>query len=271
MGAPMAANLLAGGYSLSVHDTRPASADALLGAGAEWAESVAHACAGADVVLMSLPTPDAVEIVAGEAIGAMQSGAVLVDHSTSPPALMQRLAARASERGIDFLDAPVSGGRAGARRGTLSVIVGGEAKVLERCRPIFETSAAQIIHTGALGSGAATKLCNNLMTYLGFAAAYEANLLAKAAGLSLESLDEVTRSNGNLNGQMSAFLGLHRADTDRSAQEFQQAIRNFANLADKDLAVTLAFARECGVTLPATGLCQQIMPRVYGLIDENRR
>lgn len=198
MGAPMAANLLAGGYSLSVHDTRPASADGLLGAGAEWAESVAHACAGADVVLMSLPTPDAVEIVAGEAIGAMQSGAVLVDHSTSPPALMQRLAARASERGIDFLDAPVSGGRAGARRGTLSVIVGGEAEVLERCRPLFETVGENVYHAGAVGTGSVAKLVNNMLCFIHMWAAVEAVTLGTKAGVDPNVLRAiVATSSGN--------------------------------------------------------------------------
>jgi 3-hydroxyisobutyrate dehydrogenase len=143
---------------------------------------------------------------------------------------------------------------------------------VERCRPAFETSAAKIVHTGPLGSGAAVKLCNNLMTYLGFTAAYEATLLAKASGLSQQALHEVTRSNGNLNDQMLAFLGVHEAGAAKADDpEFQAMLRNFADLAEKDLAVPLAFARENGVTLPGTGLCQQLMARVYGLRDERRR
>ena len=169
-------------------------------------------------------------------------------------------------------DPELTGGAAGARQGTLTYIVGGEKAHLERCRPAFESSAKQIIHTGALGSGAATKLCNNLMTYQGFLAAFEATLLARSAALSQDALEEVGRSNGNLNDQQLAFLALHKVPAEqRTSDSFQQMLRGFLDLADKDLRVTLAFAREHGVALPGTGLCQQVMARVYGVEDERQR
>jgi 3-hydroxyisobutyrate dehydrogenase len=143
---------------------------------------------------------------------------------------------------------------------------------LERCRPAFATSAARIIHTGALGTGAATKLCNNLMTYLGFLAAFEATLLARRSGLSLEALEAVTGANGNLTEQMRSFLMLHRLPAEQRREAgFQQMLGGLTTLAEKDLALTLAFAREHGVALPGTAVCQQLMARVYGLEDENRR
>jgi 3-hydroxyisobutyrate dehydrogenase len=151
-------------------------------------------------------------------------------------------------------------------------MVGGDAADLERCRPVFASAARAIVHTGPLGTGAATKLCNNLMTYLGFLAAFEATLLAREAGLSTEAFETVTRSNGNLTDQMQAFLMLHRLpEAQRREPGFQQMLRGYTTLAEKDLAVTLAFAREHGVALPGTGVCQQVMARVYGLDDPNRR
>jgi len=145
-------------------------------------------------------------------------------------------------------------------------MVGGDEAHVERCRPAFATSAAKIVHTGALGTGAATKLCNNLMTYLGFLAAFESNLLAERAGLSREALHEVTRANGNLTDQMLAFLTLHRIPQEqRDDPGFQKMLHGFTTLAEKDLAVTLAFAREHGVELPGTARCRELMGRVYGL------
>jgi 3-hydroxyisobutyrate dehydrogenase len=143
-----------------------------------------------------------------------------------------------------LVDACITGGQAGAEQGTLTYMVGGDADHIECCRAAFETSAAKIVHTGELGSGAAMKLCNNLMTYLGFLAAFEATLLARSAGLTDEVFEEVTRSNGNLNDQMVAFLALHKLPADVLKEEgFQQHVRGFTTLAEKDLALTLEFAR----------------------------
>ncbi len=239
MGAPMAANLLAAGFSLTVHDIRPESASELLDAGAKWADSVALACEGADVVLMSLPTPDVVEAVAGEAIAAMQPRAVLVDHSTSPPSLMQRLAEQASERGVDFLDAPVSGGQAGARRGTLSVIVGGEADVLERCRSIFETVGENVFHVGGVGSGDVAKLVNNMLCFIHMWATVEAITLGTKAGVDPNVLRAiVSTSTGNSavwGGGTGAML------RDRLQPTFDM------RLVAKDMGLAMDMARELEV------------------------
>ncbi len=274
IGRPMAQWLVKKQLPTTVFDVVAEGVEELVREGAKAAGSPRQVAAASDVIGVCVrDDTDVRDVVFGDdgLLAGAERGAVIALHSTILPSTVKAVGEAAAEHGVGVVDAQITGARAGAVAGTLTYMAGGEPEHLERCRPFFETSAAKIIHTGALGSGAATKLCNNLMTYLGFAAAYEANLLANAAGLSIESLDEVTRSNGNLNGQMSAFLGLHRADTDRSSPDFQAAILHFANLAEKDLAVTLEFARECGITLPATGLCQQLMPRIYGLIDEKRR
>jgi 3-hydroxyisobutyrate dehydrogenase-like beta-hydroxyacid dehydrogenase len=116
------------------------------------------------------------------------------------------------------------------------------------------------------------KLCNNLMTYLAWLSAFEAQLLARASGLADEVFEEVTRATKNLTDPMHAFLAIHKLpDETRRGAAFQARLRGFATLAEKDLAVTLAFAREQGVALPGTGLAQQLMGRVYGLEDPKRR
>jgi 3-hydroxyisobutyrate dehydrogenase len=199
-------------------------------------------------------------------------GSVIALHSTILPGTVRELGEAAAQKGIGLVDAPITGGAAGAAAGRLTYIVGGEAAHLEQARPAFETSAAKIVHTGPLGSGAAIKLCNNLMTYLAWVSAFESLHLARAAGLSEQALEAVTGSNGNLTDPMRAFLALHKApeETRRSAA-FQATMRGFVTLAEKDLAVTLAFARECGVALPGTALASQLMARVHALDDPGRR
>ena len=275
IGEPMAERLIAAGIPTTVFDVRESAMQTLSDAGAETANSCRELAAGSDVIGVCVrDDADVREAVLGDdgALAGAAAGSVIAIHSTILPSTVLEVGAAAAELGVGVLDACITGGAAGARQGTLTYIVGGEKAHLERCRPAFESSAKQIIHTGALGSGAATKLCNNLMTYQGFLAAFEATLLARSAALSQDALEEVGRSNGNLNDQQLAFLALHKVPAEqRTSDSFQQMLRGFLDLADKDLRVTLAFAREHGVALPGTGLCQQVMARVYGVEDERQR
>lgn len=275
IGRPMARRLCAGGLSTTVFDLVPAAVDELVAAGAARADSARAVAAAADVVGVCVRDDADVQAVVLGADGLLAGaapGTVIAIHSTILPRTVREIGAAASARGVAVVDACVTGGPMGAEQGRLTYMVGGEAADLERCRPVFATAARTIVHTGALGTGAATKLCNNLMTYLGFLAALEATTLARAAGLATEAFEEVTRSNGNLTDQMQAFLMLHRLPAEQRREPgFQQMLRSYTTLAEKDLAVTLAFAREHGVALPGTGLCQQLMARVYGLDDPNRR
>ena len=275
IGEPMAERLIAAGIPTTVFDVRESAMQTLSDAGAETANSCRELAAGSDVIGVCVrDDADVRDAVLGDdgALAGAAAGSVIAIHSTILPSTVLEVGAAAAERGVGVLDACITGGAAGARQGTLTYIVGGEKAHLERCRPAFESSAKQIIHTGALGSGAATKLCNNLMTYQGFLAAFEATLLARSAALSQDALEEVGRSNGNLNDQQLAFLALHKVPAEqRTSDSFQQMLRGFLDLADKDLRVTLAFAREHGVALPGTGLCQQVMARVYGVEDERQR
>jgi 3-hydroxyisobutyrate dehydrogenase-like beta-hydroxyacid dehydrogenase len=275
IGMPMAKRLVGGGLETTVLDAVQGPVDELVREGAKSARSPRDLAGRSDVIGVCVrDDADVRSVVYGEdgLLAGAARGSVIAIHSTILPSTVRELGAAAEERGVGLLDACVTGGAAIATAGKLTYIVGGEASHLERCRPAFETSAAKIVHTGPLGSGAATKLCNNLMTYLAWLSAYESFQLARGAGLSQEKLEEVTRSNGNMTDPMLAFLALHKmpAETRRSSG-VQATLNGFATLAEKDLAVTLAFARESGVALPGTALASQLMARVYGLEEPVKR
>jgi 3-hydroxyisobutyrate dehydrogenase len=269
IGQPMARRLVTGGLETTVFDVAEPAVAAVVAAGARGAASARDVAAAADVVGVCVrDDADVRAVVLGDQglLAGAAPGTVIAIHSTILPRTVLEMAEAAGRAGVAVVDACVTGGPMGAERGTLTYMVGGEPAHVERCRPVFATAAAKIVHTGALGTGAATKLCNNLMTYLGFLAAFESNLLAEGAGLSREALHEVTRANGNLTDQMLAFLTLHRIPAEQRAEPgFQRMLQGYTTLAEKDLAVTLAFAREHGVELPGTARCRELMARVYGL------
>ena len=275
IGKPMARRLVAAGLETSVLDALQAPVDELVREGAKPASSPRELAARADVIGVCVrDDADVRDVFEGEdgLLAGAAPGSVIALHSTILPSTVREMGAAAAARGIGVLDACVTGGAAKAATGELTYIVGGELADLERCRPAFATSASLIVHTGPLGSGASTKLCNNLMTYLAWLSAFESLHLARAAGLSQEKLEEVTRSNGNLTDPMRAFLALHKVPAEtRLSSGFQATMRSFVTLAEKDLAVTLAFARECGVALPGTGLVAQLLARLYALEDAGRR
>jgi 3-hydroxyisobutyrate dehydrogenase len=275
IGQPMAERLVAAGIPTVVFDVAEAPLGALVAAGAARAASPRAVAEASDVVGVCVRDDAGVrEVLTGSdgLLAGARAGSVIAIHSTVLPRTVVEMGTLAAARGVGLVDACITGGQAGARQGTLTYMVGGSVADLERCRPAFATSATKVVHCGELGRGAATKLCNNLMTYLGFLAAFEATTLARAAGLSQQTLEEVTRANGNMNDQMLAFLALHKLPVAQLLDAgMQQHLRSFTDLAEKDLALTLEFAREHGVALPGTGLCQQLMARVYGLQDDKRR
>ncbi len=273
IGLPMAKRLVAAGLETTVYDVVPGR-DAQV-AGARGAASPCAVAAASDVIgLCVRDDADVRAAMLGESgvlAGAAQGGIVAI-HSTVQPATVIEVAALAAEHGVGVLDACITGGAAGASAGTLTVMVGGDAANVERARAYFDCFAKKVVHTGPLGSGCKMKLCNNLMTYLAWTAAYEAMLLARAAGLPQDKLEEVTGSNGNFTEPMRAFIALHKAPAaTRESDGFQALMRGFVEIAEKDLAGTLALARECGITLPGTAMASQIMARIYGLDDEKRR
>jgi len=275
IGLPMAKRLVAGGLATTVLDVVADRVRELEAAGAHPARTPRELAAASDVIGICVRDDADVRGVVLGADGALAgaaAGSVIAIHSTVLPRTAQEVAEAAAGRGVGVVDACITGGAAGAEAGTLTIMVGGDATHVERAAPFFACFARKVIHTGVLGTGCKVKLCNNLMTYLAWISAYESMLLARAAGLPQETLDEVTGSNGNLTEPMRAFLALYKApEAARRSDPFQARMRGFVEIAEKDLAATLALARECGVALPATALASQIMARVYALEDAGRR
>lgn len=275
IGRPMAERQAAAGLPLVVHDIFPGAREGLEARGATWLPSPAAVAASADVVGVCVRDDDQVNAVIAGSGGILEGaspGLVVAVHSTVLPRTVRDLAARAGDCGVVVIDAPVTGGAHRAATGHLCAMVGGPAEALERCRPAFQAWADRIVHCGPLGSGLGVKLCNNLMSYMAFLAAFEADLLARAAGLSVEALEEVATHNGVLTEQMKLFLAGRRARYDAPGdEELERLMRGFTELAEKDLATALALAREVGAALPGTALCQQLMARVYGIRDERKR
>ena len=206
MGAPMAANLHKAGHQVRAFDL---SADALkkaTDAGIAGAGSAQEAAAGADVVISMLPASAHVEALyfgdgGGNAglLAALPAGTLVIDCSTISAASAKRLAAGAKERGIECIDAPVSGGTGGAIAGTLTFMVGGEAAALDRARPLLEKMGANIFHAGVAGAGQTAKICNNMLLGILMIGTSEAIALGVANGMDAKVLSEIMRrsSGGN--------------------------------------------------------------------------
>jgi 2-hydroxy-3-oxopropionate reductase len=186
MGLPMARNVLEAGHPLTVHSRTSSRADDLVGAGAVLADTPAAVAACSDVVITMLPdSPDVVSVVEGDdgLLRGSEPGAVWIDMSSIAPSVARMLAERARERGVESLDAPVSGGEAGAIAGSLSIMVGGPEAVFELCRPVLETMGASIVHVGDAGAGQVAKVCNQMVVGVGIAAVAEALTLGAKAGV----------------------------------------------------------------------------------------
>ena len=198
MGAPMAMNLMKAGFEVTVWNRTRTKAEAVLAAGAVWADSPAAVAAGCEAICINVTdTPDVEQVIFG-ARGIIEGNPgdtaemVVIDHSTISPAATRDFARRLAEHHVDMLDAPVSGGDIGAQQGTLSIMVGGKAEVFQRCLPILQAMGKAITHVGDHGAGQATKACNQILCALHMQALCEAMALAKAEGLDLDKMLQVT-------------------------------------------------------------------------------
>lgn len=194
MGKPMTRNLLRAGYPITIHNRSQAVVQELAAEGAQPADSPRDVAEAAELILTCLPTPDSVEeVYLGEdgLLPAARSGQILIDCSTVGPAQSRRLHDAARAHGAGFLDAPVSGGPSGAEAATLTIMVGGEAEVLERARPVLEKLGTNIQHVGPPGSGSVVKLVNQLLVAIQTAAAAEAVVFGVKAGADAQALFDV--------------------------------------------------------------------------------
>lgn len=249
MGRPMAGHLVAAGHDVVACD---ASRDAAAALGTEVAATPAAAVAGADFVILSLPSPAIVEEVAlGEAgiLREARPGLTVVDMSTSPPALMRRLAAELASAGADFLDAPVSGGPTGAEAATLAIMVGGDAVVVERARPILELLGSRVEHVGGHGAGQTVKLANNLIVACTMAGMAEACRVLEREGVDPGQAYEVfTRSTSDSSVLRRRFPLPGVRPEHPASRDYEPMFR--LDLLAKDLRLALELAADGDVTTP---------------------
>jgi 2-hydroxy-3-oxopropionate reductase len=266
MGAPMAANLLAAGYELTVFNRSPEKTEPLAAAGAFVVSGPAEVAARSDVVITMLPdSPDVERVLAGPegVFEGARPGALIIDMSTISPVMTRLLAQHAAERGLAMLDAPVSGADVGAREGTLAIMVGGEADAVARAMPLFEVMGSKITHVGPSGSGQVVKACNQVITAVTIAAVSEAIVLGERAGVEAERmLDAVS---GGLAG--SKVIDVKRPQL--LSRDFEPGFT--VDLHHKDLGIVLATAREYGVSLPFTAVADQFLEalRARGMGDRD--
>jgi 3-hydroxyisobutyrate dehydrogenase len=195
MGAPMAANLVRAGHQVTGFDIVPSPADALATKGGHAARSVADAAASGEIVLTMLPAGAQVHSVyLGErgVLAHARSGALLIDCSTIDVETARAVAVAAKEARFDMLDAPVSGGVAGAEAGTLTFMVGGETEVFARAQPVLAAMGRTIVHAGPAGNGQAAKICNNMILGVSMIAVCEAFALAERLGLDAQTLFDIS-------------------------------------------------------------------------------
>jgi len=202
MGRPMAHNLLKAGYPCTICDVNPKPVEALVAEGATAEGSAAQAAGGCDIFITMVVNDaqfTATLFEPGDAASALKPGAVVIGMSTMSMRTVQDAAARLRDRGVDYLDAPVSGGEKGATEGTLSIMIGGPTEVLERCRPVLEVLGSNIYHVGqSVGDGQAAKMINQLMVCVHNAVAAEALTLGEKVGLDKAMLFEIiSKSAGN--------------------------------------------------------------------------
>lgn len=208
MGAPMAHNLLRAGYRLSVFDLSAAALDALASAGARSAASAADAVREADVVISMLPANAHVRelyLGAGRVLESARPQALLIDCSTIAADVAKEVAKEAAARGFAVIDAPVSGGTAGAAAGTLTFIVGGDAAALERARPVLGAMGKNIFHAGGAGAGQVAKICNNMLLGVLMAGTAEALNLGVAHGLDPKVLSDIMVKSSGRNWALEQY------------------------------------------------------------------
>lgn len=262
MGRPMALNLLKAGYRLVVFDIVPEKVQALVDAGAKAAGSSREVAEQAEVIITMLPDgPDVEQAVLGEAgvLEGARPGSILIDMSSINPLTSQKIAAACEAKGVEFLDAPVSGGEPKAIEGTLAIMVGGKPEVFERVKPILRAMGSSVTLTGPVGAGNVTKLANQIMVACNIAAMAEALVLATKAGLDPEVVYQAVR------GGLAGSVVLDAKAPMVIQRNFRPGFR--IQLHYKDLRNALQAADSLKVPLFLTSVVQQMLS---ALINEGK-
>lgn len=256
IGKPSARHLIGKPWRAHVFDLAKPAVDELAAAGAVPARSVADLARHCQHIGICVRDDAQVEELLYGAEGILQNAGpdtLIAVHSTVSRAGLLRWAEDAAARDMQVIDAAISGGPQGAEEARLCYMVGGEEALVNRARPVFETSADSVIHAGGLGTGMLLKLCNNLITYAEFMAMSEAVRLAEGGGLAPELLREVGKSNGVINESMYQFISNRNALASQcSPAQMDEIFGAFGRLGEKDLDCALQSAAEMGLELPST-------------------
>ena len=253
MGRPMARNLIKAGFQLTVHNRSRPGVDELVGTGAKEAGSPAEVAAASEVTITMLPdTPDVEAVALGPqgVLAGAQRGSYYVDMSTIAPSASRTIAEVGRERGVQCLDAPVSGSDIAAQQGTLSIMVGGERAAFDALQPVFGAMGAKIVYCGPSGMGETVKLCNQVAGMGTLMAVCEALMLGAKAGADLNAVIEAL-SAGAARSWMIENLGPKIVQRD-------YAPGFMVRLAQKDLRLAQGLAQEVGSPLAGVGLAQQL-------------
>ena len=273
MGQPMLANLVKKGFAVIAFDVVPAALDAAANLGAVRAGSVGEVAALCEIVITMLPSSanaEAVYLGSGGIAECAAQGRLCVDMSTVDPGTSQRVAARLKERGLRFLDAPVSGGVGRATSGTLAIMVGGDAGDLAEARPVLATMGTNIIHVGAVGAGEVAKLCNNLISGSALVAVAEAFRIGEAFGVDPQILTSVIAKSSGATWVMEHMHPVPGI-VDSAASSRQYAPGFMTDLMAKDLGLAVSAARDKRVPVVVSPAAQQLyrMASSHGLGRED--
>ena len=252
MGLPMSLHLIRAGHEVTVYNRTSSKCADAVSAGGRQASSPRECAEGQDVVITIVTdSPDVEDVIFGKdgAAEGVSEGAVVIDMSTISPDVTRCIHSRLKERGVGFLDAPVSGGDIGAQKGTLTIMVGGDTDVFESVKDVFEPMGSRITHVGESGAGQVTKACNQILCAVNMVGVCEAILLARKSGLNLELMHQVV-TGGAANSWALENLGAQIIKGDFSPGFMVKLIQ-------KDLGIVMDAAKRLDLSLNGTALANQ--------------
>jgi 2-hydroxy-3-oxopropionate reductase len=262
MGSPMSVHLARAGFDVVGYNRSPGKTGPLVDAGGREAASIADAVRDADVVAVMVPdSPDVQAVLAGEdgVFAHAKPGTLIIDFSSIRPDVTGELAEQAEAQGFRLLDAPVSGGEAGAKNAALSIMVGGDAADFEAAKPIFDAVGKTVVHVGPSGAGQTVKAANQLIVASNIQALAEAVVFLRAYGVNLEAALEV------LGGGLAGSAVLTQKKQNMLTDQFQPGFR--VALHHKDMGIVTSAAREAGVVLPVGAVVAQLMASALAVGD----
>ncbi len=254
MGKPMAKNLLKAGYSLTVYDIVGDSMEEVVTEGATGASSNKEVAAASDKIITMLPDSADSEIAILGPNGVLEGaakGSIVIDMSSIAPLVSQKIAAECAERGVEMLDAPVSGGEPGAINAALAIMVGGKQEIFDQCVDLLKTMGSNVALTGDIGAGGVTKLANQIIVAVNIEGLSEALVLAQRAGVDPEKVFNAIR------GGLAGSAVMEAKGPMMLDRNFRAGFR--VRLHQKDLRNVLQTAQELNVPLPVTALVQQML------------